>query len=54
MNMEDSDEALCRAITDKFKTAGGARVRYADIAKRSWEVGRPGLATKVSWLLLLC
>lgn len=50
MGVEDTDEALCRAITEKFKSAGGARVRYADIAKRSWEVGRPGLATKVWWL----
>ncbi|EJC99299.1 vacuolar protein sorting-associated protein 16 [Fomitiporia mediterranea MF3/22] len=46
-DMDASDEALCRAITEKFKNAGGARVRYADIAKRSWEVGRPGLATKL-------
>ena len=46
---EASDEALCRAITEKFKSAGGAQVRFADIAKRSWEVGRPGLATKVSY-----
>ena len=46
-DIEGSDEALCRAITEKFKSAGGNRVRYADIAKRSWEVGRPGLATKV-------
>ncbi|KAL5523006.1 VPS16 [Sanghuangporus sanghuang] len=44
---EGSDEALCRAITEKFKSAGGNKVRYADIAKRSWEVGRPGLATKL-------
>lgn len=46
-DLDGSDDALCRAITEKFKSAGGARVRYADIAKRSWEVGRPGLATKL-------
>ena len=51
--MEGSDEALCKVITDKFKSVCGGgsgtriRVRYADIAKRSWEVGRPGLATKL-------
>ncbi|KAI5121711.1 hypothetical protein M0805_002104 [Coniferiporia weirii] len=41
------DDELCRVITEKFKSVGGARVSYADIAKRSWEVGRPGLATKL-------
>ncbi|PAV15385.1 vacuolar assembling sorting VPS16 [Pyrrhoderma noxium] len=51
-DMEGSDEALCKIITDKFKSVCGVsgariRVRYADIAKRSWEVGRPGLATKL-------
>ena len=51
-DLEGSDEALCKVITEKFKSVcgvGGARirVRYADIAKRSWEVGRPGLATKL-------
>ena len=51
-DMEGSDEALCKVITEKFKSVCGVsgtriRVRYADIAKRSWEVGRPGLATKL-------
>ena len=44
---EVNDDELCRAITAKFKSIGGMHVSYADIAKRSWEVGRPGLATKV-------
>lgn len=49
--MEGSDDELCRVITEKFKSISGASaVSYADIAKRSWEVGRPGLATKVSFL----
>ena len=44
---EAGDDELCRAITAKFKNVGGMHVSYVDIAKRSWEVGRPGLATKV-------
>lgn len=44
----DGDEELCRIITEKFRTVGGSGVSYADIAKRAWEVGRAGLATKVS------
>lgn len=44
----DGDEELCRKITEKFRTVGGSGVSYADIAKRAWEVGRAGLATKVS------
>ena len=45
---EAGDDELCRIITEKFSGVGGAGVSYAEIAKRSWEVGRPGLATKVS------
>lgn len=44
-----ADEELCRMITEKFRSVGGGNVSFADIAKRSWEVGRPGLATKVSF-----
>lgn len=45
-----ADDELCRIITEKFKSAGGGKVSFADIAKRSWEVGRPGLATKVCFV----
>lgn len=43
----DGDDEVCRLIVDKFKQLGGVDVSYADIAKRAWEVGRTGLATKV-------
>jgi hypothetical protein len=42
------DDEVCKLIVDKFQQLGGAEVSYADIAKRAWEVGRSGLATKVS------
>lgn len=48
---ETGDDELCRAIIEKFKSVGGAGVSFADIAKRSWEVGRPGLATKVGYIV---
>ncbi len=41
------DDEVCKLIVDKFKELGGADVSYAEIAKRAWEVGRAGLATKV-------
>ncbi len=41
------DEEVCQLIVDKFKQLGGVDVSYAEIAKRAWEVGRTGLATKV-------
>jgi hypothetical protein len=41
------DDEVCRLIVDKFEKLGGGGVSYADIAKRAWEVGRAGLATKV-------
>ena len=46
---ESSDDALCRAITEKLNSVGksGKNVRFSEIARRSWEVGRPKLATKV-------
>lgn len=47
------DEGLCKVIVDKFEKLGKGAVSYADIARRAWEVGRAGLATKVSTLRLL-
>ncbi|GLB42050.1 putative vps16, C-terminal region [Lyophyllum shimeji] len=41
------DEEVCKVIVQKFEELGGADVSYADIAKRAWEVGRSGLATKL-------
>jgi hypothetical protein len=41
------DEEVCLSIVQKFSTLGGSSVSYADIAKRAWEVGRLGLATRV-------
>lgn len=43
----DGEDALCRAIVEKFEKLGGGGVSYADIAKRAWEVGRTALATRV-------
>ncbi|KAL1696024.1 Vps16, C-terminal region-domain-containing protein [Schizophyllum commune] len=43
----DADDEVCRTIVEKFEALGGAEVSYADIAKRAWEVGRAGLATKL-------
>ncbi|KIK56666.1 hypothetical protein GYMLUDRAFT_230051 [Collybiopsis luxurians FD-317 M1] len=43
----DGDDEVCRLIVDKFKELGGVDVSYAEIAKRAWEVGRTGLATKL-------
>jgi hypothetical protein len=43
----NGDDAVCNTIVDKFQKLGGGSVSYADIAKKAWEVGRPGLATKV-------
>jgi len=41
------DDEVCKLIVDKFKELGGGDVSYAEIAKRAWEAGRVGLATKV-------
>ncbi|KDQ58687.1 hypothetical protein JAAARDRAFT_57575 [Jaapia argillacea MUCL 33604] len=41
------DDEVCNMIVDKFEKLGGGGVSYADIAKRAWEVGRTGLATKL-------
>ncbi|KAJ3845575.1 Vps16, C-terminal region-domain-containing protein [Lentinula raphanica] len=43
----NGDDEVCRLIVDKFKQLGGVEVSYAEIAKRAWEVGRTGLATKL-------
>ncbi|KAL0062112.1 Vacuolar protein sorting-associated protein 16 [Marasmius tenuissimus] len=42
-----ADEEVCKVIVDKFKELGGTDVSYAEIAKRAWEVGRTGLATRL-------
>ena len=42
-----ADDEVCRTIVEKFEALGGTDVSYADIAKKAWEVGRGGLATKV-------
>jgi hypothetical protein len=46
---EDGDDEVCRLIVQKFEAmgGGGSGVSYAEIAKRAWEIGRTGLATKV-------
>ncbi|KAK7034490.1 Vacuolar protein sorting-associated protein 16 [Paramarasmius palmivorus] len=41
------DEEVCRMIVEKFKDLGGTDVSYAEIARRAWEVGRTGLATRL-------
>ncbi|KJA15614.1 hypothetical protein HYPSUDRAFT_1068261 [Hypholoma sublateritium FD-334 SS-4] len=42
-----ADDEVCRTIVEKFEALGGTDVSYADIAKKAWEVGRGGLATKL-------
>ncbi|KAF8155821.1 vacuolar assembling/sorting protein VPS16 [Crassisporium funariophilum] len=42
-----ADDEVCRMIVEKFEDLGGADVSYAEIAKKAWEVGRGGLATKL-------
>ncbi|KAH8829053.1 vacuolar assembling/sorting protein VPS16 [Flagelloscypha sp. PMI_526] len=42
-----ADDEVCKLIVDKFEQLGGSDFSYADIAKRAWEVGRIGLATKL-------
>nr|GAT52932.1 vacuolar protein sorting vps16 [Mycena chlorophos] len=41
------DDEVCKLIVDKFDQLGGGDVSYAEIAKKAWEVGRSGLATKL-------
>ena len=43
------DDEICRMSVEKFEELGSVDVSYAEIAKKAWEVGRGGLATKVSW-----
>jgi vacuolar protein sorting-associated protein 16 len=42
-----ADDEVCRTIVEKFEELGGVEVSYAEIARKAWEVGRGGLATKV-------
>lgn len=42
-----ADDEVCKLIVDKFEQLGGTEVSYAEIAKKAWEVGRSGLATKL-------
>ncbi|KAG1716823.1 hypothetical protein ID866_345 [Astraeus odoratus] len=44
---DEEDQELCKLIVDKFEKLGEGEVSYADIARRAWEVGRAGLATKL-------
>ena len=44
-----ADDEVCRTIVEKFEELGGVEVSYAEIAKKAWEVGRGGLATKVRY-----
>ncbi|KAF7316202.1 putative vacuolar protein sorting-associated protein 16-like protein [Mycena indigotica] len=46
-DLGSGDEEVCRMIVEKFEQLGGGDVSYAEIAKRAWEVGRGGLATKL-------
>ncbi|KAG5732305.1 Vacuolar protein sorting-associated protein 16 like protein [Termitomyces sp. T112] len=41
------DNEVCKMIVQKFEQLGGGDVSYADIAKKAWEAGRSGLATKL-------
>ena len=43
----ESDEDLCRIITEKFQSVGKGKVSYAETARRAWQVGRTALAIKV-------
>jgi hypothetical protein len=36
-------------IVEKFEELGGVEVSYAEVAKKAWDVGRRGLATKVRY-----
>ncbi|SRR5258705_147364 len=45
------DDEICRVIVEKFEGLGGVDVSYAEIAKKAWEAGRTGLATKVRYTI---
>lgn len=47
------DDDICRLIVEKFEELGGTDVSYAEIARKAWEVGRGGLATKVCFAITL-
>ncbi|TFK21145.1 vacuolar protein sorting 16 isoform 1 [Coprinopsis marcescibilis] len=42
-----ADEQVCNAIVEKFQQLRGGDCSYAEIAKKAWEVGRGGLATRL-------
>jgi hypothetical protein len=50
---DGQDDEVCKVIVDKFEKLGGGEVSYADIARRAWEVGKTGLATKVTVLIVM-
>jgi hypothetical protein len=43
---DGDDAAVCAAVVGKL-TGGGGSVRFAEIARRAWEAGRPQLATRL-------
>ena len=43
----NGDDEICLVIVEKFEALGGVDVSYAEIAKKAWEAGWMGLATKV-------
>ncbi|GJJ15006.1 hypothetical protein Clacol_009278 [Clathrus columnatus] len=43
----NDDNQVCQIIVQKFESLGKGDISYADIAKRAWDVGRAGLATKL-------
>ena len=53
MRARGGDDEVCKAIVEKVEQVGGADVSYAEIAKKAWEVGRGGLATKVGTFILM-
>jgi vacuolar protein sorting-associated protein 16 len=44
---DEDDAALCELIVRQFERAGRGGVSYAEIARRAWELGRSGLATRL-------
>jgi hypothetical protein len=53
LSADGQDDEVCKIIVDKFEKLGGGEVSYADISRRAWEVGRTGLATKVTVLIVI-
>ena len=48
---EELDEEVCKEIVAKFNEYGGKRISYVEVARKAWESGRTGLATRVSGLV---